>query len=119
MSRHNSSTKHTLDEAIWDVVRRIPSGSVATYGQVAELAGLPRGARRVGAALKAAPPGARLPWHRVINAQGKIALPVDSDGYARQRCLLKREGVNLVNGRVDMTVYGWRQPLDALLWGPQ
>ena len=108
-----------VNQAIWQVVNAIPHGSVATYGQVAQLSGLPRGARRVGAALKAAPANATLPWHRVVNAQGKISLPQDSDAYTVQKDRLEREGVNFVNGRIKLDVYGWQQPLDALLWGPQ
>ena len=114
-----ASAPAEIDKAIYEVVRRIPRGSVATYGQVAELAGLARGARRVGAALRATPAGTQLPWHRVINAQGRISLPADSEAHATQRRRLEREGVVFLNGRISLRRYGWQQPLDALLWGPQ
>ena len=113
------NSRSAVNLAIWQIVKLIPHGNVATYGQVAQLSGLPRGARRVGAALKAAPPNATLPWHRVVNAQGKISLPQGSDAYAAQKNRLEREGVSFVNGRIKLDVYGWQQPLDALLWGPQ
>ena len=93
-------------ERIWTVVGAIPPGSVATYGQVAELAGLPRGARRVGQAMSRLPPGTRLPWHRVINAAGTLSLR--GTGAARQRAILEAEGVIFVRGRVSLDRFGWR-----------
>ncbi len=95
-----------VGERIWTVVGAIPPGSVATYGQVAELAGLPRGARRVGQAMSRLPPGTRLPWHRVINAAGTISLR--GTGAARQRAMLEAEGVIFVRGRVNLDRFGWR-----------
>lgn len=92
-------------ERVWRVVASIPAGRVATYGQIAELAGLPRGARRVGRVLAALPADSRLPWHRVINAAGRISLP--GAVGARQRRLLREEGVRLRGGRVDLRRYGW------------
>ena len=93
-------------ERIWQVVASIPKGAVATYGQVAELAGLPGGARRVGSVLAALPPDSRLPWHRVINAEGRVSLP-DPVGR-RQRELLRNESVAFRNDRVDLKRCGWR-----------
>lgn len=84
----------------------IPSGRVATYGQVAALAGLPRGARAVGRVMARLPAGTRLPWHRVINASGKVSIP--GTGGARQQALLEAEGVPFVEGRVDLARVGWR-----------
>ena len=92
-------------ERIWHAVANIPAGRVATYGQIAELAGLPRGARRVGRVLAALPADSRLPWHRVINAAGRSSLP--GAAGARQRRLLRAEGVRLRGGRVDLRRYGW------------
>lgn len=90
---------------IYAVVKRIPEGRVATYGQIAELAGLPRQARLVGYALHGCPQ--HLPWHRVINAQGRISLPADSTTAMAQRRRLQEEGVALLGGKVDLERYRW------------
>ncbi len=93
---------------IYAVVRRIPRGRVATYGQVAGLAGgIPRGARQVGYALHALTPARAVPWHRVVNAAGRISLP--PGGGLSQRLLLEREGVRFDGrGRIDLDRYGWK-----------
>ncbi|MGN8157324.1 MGMT family protein [Salinisphaera sp. RV14] len=90
---------------IFAVVRRIPPGRVATYGQIARRVGRPRAARQIGYALHRCPPG--LPWHRVINAQGRISLPADSTAALTQRRRLIEEGVIFVDGRIDLARYGW------------
>lgn len=100
-----------LYRAIYAVIRRIPVGRVATYGQVAELAGIPGGARVAGAALKTSKPGDRLPWQRVIGKAGKtrgrIAIH-DPVGAAVQRELLLREGVTVGDsGLVPLDEFGW------------
>jgi len=98
----------TIAERIWQVIAMIPKGRVATYGQVAELAGLPGGARRVGRILSQLPSGTRIPWHRVINASGGISLPPRSAGYARQRARLAKEGVQFnATGRVPLRRFRW------------
>jgi methylated-DNA-protein-cysteine methyltransferase-like protein len=101
-------------EAIWKIVGTIPRGRVASYGQVARLAGLPGRARLVGTALGEAPAG-QLPWYRVINAQGRIALPPNSPGFREQRRRLREEGVMVVQGRVDLRKYGWKAGSDSPL----
>jgi methylated-DNA-protein-cysteine methyltransferase-like protein len=91
-------------------VRRIPRGRVATYGQVAALAGLPRQARLVGYALHALPEHTPLPWHRVLGAGGRLSLMrlSPSAGFT-QRLRLEREGVGFdARGRVDLARFGWR-----------
>ena len=95
---------------IFAVVRRIPRGRVATYGQVAALAGLPRQARLVGYALAAAPLTARLPWHRVVNAAGAVsARRAGPGGALRQRALLEREGVAFdARGCLSLERFRWR-----------
>jgi len=99
--------KPTAYSRIYAVVRRIPRGRVATYGQVAELAGLEGHARQVGYALHNSPPG--LPWHRVINAQGAISARKDSDWGELQRNLLEAEGIEFdLGGRVDLEKFRWR-----------
>lgn len=97
----------TPRERIWQVVSMIPPGRVATYGQIAELAGLPRRARMVGQVLARLPAGSRLPWFRVVGADGRIRFPIGSAAYARQRALLERDGVNLCGARVDLAAYRW------------
>ena len=79
--------------AIYRIVRRIPRGRVATYGQVAQLAGLAGHARQVGYALHALPSGTAVPWHRVVNAAGEISLRASPGAELTQRMLLEREGV--------------------------
>lgn len=96
-------------DRVYEVVRRIPPGRVATYGQVARLAGLGRNARQVGYALHAIPKYSNVPWHRVINARGEISLPRSSGADVTQRLRLEREGVKFDGkGRVDLKVYGWK-----------
>jgi methylated-DNA-protein-cysteine methyltransferase-like protein len=104
---------------IWKQTALIPPGQVASYGQIARLAGLPpRAARMVGRALGAAPRELELPWHRVVNAQGRIALPQGSDGFKRQAALLEAEGIEVRNGQLNISAHGWDPSLDELLWGP-
>ena len=103
---------------VWNVVEAIPEGTVASYGQVAKLAGLNGGARRVGGALAKAPDRTSMPWHRIIKADGKIALPAGSPGRQEQIKRLEQEGVTVVSGRVDMQQFQWQPDMDELLWGP-
>ncbi|RLQ23696.1 methylated-DNA--[protein]-cysteine S-methyltransferase [Seongchinamella sediminis] len=92
-----------INQRIWQVVALIPAGKVATYGDVAAQAGLARGARRVGRALKMLPGDTRIPWHRVLNAQGRISLPAGSASQYTQRERLEAEGVLFkTNGAVDL-----------------
>jgi methylated-DNA-protein-cysteine methyltransferase-like protein len=94
---------------IYEVVRRIPRGRVATYGQVAELAGLPGHARQVGYALHALPEGSAVPWHRVLNARGTLSLRRSFGGEIAQRLRLEREGVRFdAGGRVALERVRWR-----------
>jgi methylated-DNA-protein-cysteine methyltransferase-like protein len=95
--------------SIYTVVRRIPRGRVATYGQVAELAGIPRHARQVGYALHALEWGSSVPWHRVINARGEISMRKAPGADSVQRQLLEREGVAFdAAGRVSLATARWR-----------
>lgn len=97
---------------MWSVAQRIPRGRVATYGQIASLAGFPRQPRLAGYAMHALPEGSKVPWHRVVNAQGRISARSDSSlcgGDAIQRILLEREGVRFDPlGRIDLARYQWR-----------
>ena len=91
------------------VVRRIPRGRVASYGQVARVAGLASHARLVGYAMAALRDGTSVPWQRVVNAQGRVS-PRATPGYdSLQRALLEREGVRFdAQGRIDLARHGWR-----------
>jgi methylated-DNA-protein-cysteine methyltransferase-like protein len=111
-------TDRKLLERIWKAVADIPRGEIASYGGIARRAGVPRRARLVGHALKVAPASLKLPWHRVLNAQGRISLPAGSKAHRMQRRLLEEEGVVFRNGRADMARSGGLD-LDALLWKPR
>lgn len=106
------------DRRIWAAVAAIPRGRVASYGEVAARAGLPRGARLVGRALAECPAG--IPWHRVLGASGRISLPPGSAAFREQRRRLEREGVAVAaNGRVAAAHFErGTGNLDELLWGP-
>ncbi len=103
-------------EAIWQAVRKIPRGHVATYGSVARSAGLPGRARLVGHALKVAPAKLRLPWHRVLGAGPRISFPKSSRQFAEQSQRLRAEGLVVRNGRVARRI---ADDLDAMLWKPR
>ncbi|MGI4945906.1 MAG: MGMT family protein [Janthinobacterium lividum] len=95
--------------AIYAVVRRIPRGWVATYGQVAAMAGLPRRARLVGHVLQHLAPASDVPWHRVVNAKGAVSYtPSRNGGDALQRRLLEKEGVEFnARNRFDLERFRW------------
>ncbi|MBC6428765.1 MAG: MGMT family protein [Cellvibrionales bacterium] len=95
----------TPNEPIYQVLSTIPPGRVVTYGQLAQLAGLGRGARQVARALSNLPPNTRLPWHRVINAQGRISLPPPAANKQRHR--LEAEGVHVQNNRINLKRFQW------------
>ena len=100
-------------ERIHAVVARIPRGKVATYGQVARLAGRVT-ARLVGFAMAATPDGVDLPWQRVINSRGEVSPRKHGDGHLSQRRLLEREGVRFdERGRIDLARHAWRPSDDA------
>lgn len=101
-------TEPSKDQKIWQVVLAIPPGKVASYGQVAEMAGLGRQARYIGRALGKLPKGHSVPWYRVIRSNGQIAFPEGSEIYCEQVGLLQTEGVEVVNGRVAMRRFRWQ-----------
>ncbi len=106
------------NERIWNTIRDIPTGSVANYGQIAEIAGIPRGARQVGYALRHLPKGHDVPWYRVIQWSGKIAFEQGTHAFNEQAMRLMKEDVAILNGRIDMKKYRWQPDLDELLWKP-
>ena len=100
-------------ERIYLLVKQVPAGKVATYGQIAELASNCT-ARMVGYAMAGLPPGSDVPWHRVINSQGKISPRGNEGSTVRQYLLLEEEGVCFdENKRVDFKKFGWQGPDDA------
>ena len=101
----------TFQGAVYALVRRIPSGHVVTYGQVAALVGRVRSARAVGGAIGRCP--ADVPWHRVVNAQGRISRRRSESGMLTQRIRLEHEGVRLRRGRVPLTSYQWDPPAES------
>lgn len=104
----NQSTKKdiTYQQAVYNIVRQIPRGTVASYGQVARIAGGGISARMVGYALAALPPGSNVPWQRVVNSQGRISLP--GFGRAMQEKLLHEEGIVFgPDGKIDFDEFGW------------
>ena len=106
-------------EQIWAVIAAIPPGSVCSYGEVARRSGLPRRARLVAQALRAAPDELHLPWYRVLRADGRIAFEPGTAPFRRQRQALQAEGVRIdERGRVRPGHMWAEDDLDALLWRP-
>jgi methylated-DNA-protein-cysteine methyltransferase-like protein len=94
---------------IYAVVRRVPRGRVATYGQIAALARLPRHARLVGYALNVLPAGSDVPWHRIVNAKGRVSPRANALGHEDlQAQLLRREGVRMSDGAIPLDRFQWR-----------
>lgn len=99
-----------INHRIWQVVATIPHGTVATYGDIASSAGLGRAARRVGLALRRLPEASLIPWHRVINSQGRLSLPTGSLEQQTQRIRLETEGIMFrKNNSIDLKQYGWQR----------
>ena len=97
--------------AIYRLVSRIPCGQVATYGQIAAFMGRPRGARQVGYALAALTPESEVPWHRDVNARGRISPRGDGAAAQQQRLLLEEEGISFdAAGAIDLKRYAWSGP---------
>ena len=117
MAQLGTDTRRVLMAAeiyalVWAAVKRIPRGNVATYGQIAALVGMPRHARQAGYALATTPENLKIPWHRVINAEGRISLRLkqwNSGNDDLQRILLEAEGVSFDrSGRVDLKRFRWQ-----------
>ncbi|MFQ5609742.1 MAG: MGMT family protein [Woeseiaceae bacterium] len=105
-------------QRIRETICEIPKGCVASYGQIAEIAGVPRGARQVGYVLRHLPRGHKVPWHRVVQSAGKIAFEKGTPAFNQQKQRLAKEGVSVLSGRIDMNRYRWQPDLDELLWKP-
>jgi methylated-DNA-protein-cysteine methyltransferase related protein len=104
-----AARRSDLHARIYAAVRRIPRGRVATYGQIARVARIGAQPRLVGYALAALPDGTTVPWHRVVNAEGRVSLRA-TPGFDRvQRALLEREGVRFdARDRIDLAQSAWR-----------
>jgi methylated-DNA-protein-cysteine methyltransferase related protein len=102
-------------QKIWLIVAIIPQGRVTSYGLVADYAGLPGRARLVSKALKSAPDELQLPWHRVINSQGKISLQANSPEFREQVELLRIEDITVNRGKVALSKYQWQPDLATLV----
>lgn len=104
------------NDKIWRTSLLIPAGKVATYGQIADLAGLPGRARMVGKAMGLAPEAMQVPWFRVLRSDGKIAFPAGSEQANRQTGLLQEDGVVVLRNRVKLAVFQWQPDLQELLF---
>lgn len=109
---------HTMARRIRETVAAIPEGHVASYGQLAELAGWPGRARYVARVLGQTPASTKLPWYRVVRADGRIAFPKGSAAFRKQRGLLQAEGVTVLVGRINMRQFRWQPDLSELLFQP-
>ena len=97
----------TKEDLIYTIICAIPEGKVASYGQVAKLAGYPNNSRLVGRLLKVMPEGSSIPWHRVVNSQGKISFPEGSNKHLEQRQKLLSEGVTFNKDKINMRLHQW------------
>jgi methylated-DNA-protein-cysteine methyltransferase-like protein len=108
---HQTAQSHgdAAVDAICAVIRRIPRGWVATYGQVAAMAGMPRRARLVGRVLQRLDPATKIPWHRVVNAKGEVSYSLSRNGGdVLQRRLLEKEGIRFDDkNRLDLERCRW------------
>lgn len=107
MNKKAESSFSSNYSAIYLALMNIPAGKVIAYGQLAKLAGLPGGARLVGKVLGGLPENTELPWHRVINSQGKISLPEGSPAFLEQQHRLETEGVQFKNNKINLRIYGY------------
>ncbi len=103
---HNTQQQERK-EAIYLALAQIPEGKVITYGNLAKLAGMPNGARLAGRLMCELPDKSNLPWHRVINAQGRLSLPLGSESYREQKSRLNSEGIEFVNEKIKLSIYGY------------
>lgn len=97
----------TPREHFWQILATVPPGRVTSYGRLAQLAGLGRGARLTARWLAQLPEGSSLPWHRVVNSRGQLSLSPGSAAGEEQKQRLQSEGVAVINHRVNMARFGW------------
>jgi len=98
----------SLKEEIWQIVAAIPKGNVATYGQIARIAGYPSHARSVGTTLRNLPNDTLLPWHRVVNGKGQLSFPFNSQPWREQKNRLEAEGIVFTGKGFSLKVFQWQ-----------
>ena len=96
-----------FSKLVIDIIQKIPVGRVATYGQIASLAGNNKAARQISRILHSSSSKYELPWHRVINSQGRISLR-PGDGFEMQKAILESEGIQVIKGRIDLVKFQWK-----------
>ncbi len=106
------------DARVRQMISQIPTGKVATYGQIADLCEMPRGARRVGYVLRSTAEGQTIPWHRVVNSKGQSSFPAHSDKYEEQISRLEEEGVIFCGKNINLLQFQWKISLADLLFMP-
>lgn len=102
-------TQTEFSKKVIALIKAIPTGNVATYGLIAKLAGRPRGSRAVGWLLHSCTKSHKLPWQRVIKSSGQLSFPLLSNAYFLQKNLLEKEGILILNGRIDLKKYLWNK----------
>lgn len=106
----SSTAPESTYAKIYRVVMKIPEGKVATYGQIARIAGFPGRARQVGYALHALPENSGVPWFRVVNSKGEVSFPLNSEGYTMQLGILEAEGIIFSpGGKIDLKKFQWKK----------
>ncbi|MFC3149480.1 MGMT family protein [Litoribrevibacter euphylliae] len=101
-------SQQEFHDAVLFILGQIPKGKVTTYGKIAQLAGYPNHSRHVGKILSKLPSDTSIPWHRVINGQGRISFPEHSERYHVQKDKLEHEGISFLNGRINLKQIGWQ-----------
>jgi len=96
-----------FSKQVIEIIKKIPAGRVATYGQIATLAGNNKAARQISRILHSSSEKYDLPWYRVINSQGKISLR-SGDGFEMQKAMLESEGIKVMADRIDLVKYKWK-----------
>lgn len=109
IQKMNNEKEKNSYEKIYDIVEQIPKGSVATYGQIAELAGNRRWARVVGYALHVNPDPERIPCYRVVNREGRLSDAFAFGGVNQQKILLEQDGIEVNDNKVNLQKYQWRK----------
>ena len=106
----NDDSEQSTDgqKRVYMILAAVPSGKVLTYGQLAKLAGLPKAARMIGRILSNLPKETKLPWHRVINAAGRISLAEDNPSFTLQKARLQEEGIVFSDNRISLKKFNWQ-----------
>lgn len=97
-----------FSKRVIEIIQKIPAGKVATYGQIASLAGNNKAARQISRILHSSSEKYNLPWHRVINSQGRISMK-PGDGFEMQKAMLKSEGIQIISDKINMAKYQWKK----------